>query len=97
MYAGQKKKERFGHWAVVAEAAIVGLALFTVVLAVFIFFNLIEMFQWLPLMFLLAALVNIISAMKAFYYGRKLAGLGLFLTAAAITVFAVLSYVTLWT
>ena len=96
MYVGPKKKEKFRHWGTVVECTIMGLALCTIVLAVFIFFNVSEMLRWLPLMFLLAALVNVISAMKALYYGRKLAGLGLFLSSVAIVAFAVISYITLW-
>lgn len=96
MYVGPKKKEKFRHWGTVVEGTIIGLALCTIVLAGFIFFNVNEMLKWLPLMFLLAALVNVISAMKALYYGRKLAGLGLLLTSAAVTAFAVVSYITLW-
>lgn len=96
MYAGPKKKEKFRHWGTVVEGSIMGLALCTIVLAVCIFFNLERMLKWLPLMFLLAALVNVISAMKAFYYGRKLAGLGLLVSSAAVAVFAVISYITLW-
>ncbi len=96
MYVGPKKKEKFKHWGTVVEGTIIGLAICTIVLAGFIFFNVSEMLKWLPLMFLLAAFVNVISAMKALYYGRKLAGLGLFLSSVAIVAFAVISYITLW-
>lgn len=96
MYVGPKKKEKFKHWGTVVEFTIMGLGLCTIVLAGFIFLNLDEMLGWLPLMFLLAALVNVISSMKALYYGRKLAGLGLFLVSAGIMAFAVVSYITLW-
>lgn len=96
MYVGPKKKEKFRHWETVVEAAVMGLALCTIVLSVVIFFNVAEMLKWLPLMFLLAALVNVISSMKAFYYGRKLAGLGLFAASGAVAIFAIVSYVALW-
>ncbi len=96
MYAGLKKKEKFRHWGTIVECTVMGLGLCTILLAVLIFCNVEERLRWLPLMFLLAALVNVISAVKALYYGRKLAGLGLFLVSAGITVFAVVSYITLW-
>ena len=96
MYAGLKKKEKFRHWGTIVECTVMGLGLCTILLAVLIFCNVEERLRWLPLMFLLAALVNVISAVKSLYYGRKLAGLGLFLVSAGITVFAVVSYITLW-
>lgn len=96
MYVGPKKKEKFRHWGAVVECTIMGLGLCTILLAILIFCNVGEMLKWLPLMFLLAALVNVISSMKALYYGRKLAGLGLFLVSAGVTAFAVVSYITLW-
>lgn len=96
MYVGPKKKEKFKYWGAVVECIIMGLGLCTIILAVFIFLNLDEMLRWLPLMFLLASLVNVISSMKALYYGRRLAGLGLFLVSAGIMLFAVVSYIALW-
>lgn len=96
MYVGQKKKEKFRHWGAVVEGAIMVLGLNTILLAVLIFCNVGKMLRWLPLMFLLAALVNVISSIKALYYGRRLAGIGLFLASAAITAFAVVSYTALW-
>lgn len=96
MYIGPKKKEKFRHWGAVVECAIMGLGLCTILLAVLIFCNVGEMLQWLPLMFLLAALVNIISSVKALYYGRTFAGIGLLLASVGITAFAVISYITLW-
>lgn len=96
MYVGSKKKEKFKHWGAVVEGTTIGLGLGSIILAIVIFLNLNEMFRWLPLMFLLAALVNVISSIKALYYGRRLAGLGLFLASAGILAFAVISYITLW-
>lgn len=96
MYAGLKKKEKFRHWGTVVECTMIGLGLCTILLAVLIFCKVEEMLKWLPLMFLLAALVNVISAVKAFYYGRSLSGIGLLLVSAGITAFAVVSYITLW-
>lgn len=96
MYVGPKKKEKFRHWGTVVECTIMGLGLCTILLAVLIFCNVREMLRWLPLMFLLAALVNSISSVKALYYGRTLAGIGLFLASVGIAAFAVISYITLW-
>ena len=70
MYIGPKKKEKFRHWGMVVECTIMGLGLCTILLAVLIFCNADKMLRWLPLMFLLAALVNVISSVKALYYGR---------------------------
>ena len=96
MYIGPKKKERVRHWGMVVECTIMGLGLCTILLAILIFCNADKMLRWLPLMFLLAALVNVISSVKALYYGRTLAGIGLFLASAGIAAFAVVSYITLW-
>lgn len=96
MYVGTKKKEKFKHWGTLVECTIMGLGLCTILLAVLIFCDVSERLRWLPLMFLLAALVNVISSMKTIYYGRKLAGLGLFLVSVGVTAFAVISYITLW-
>lgn len=97
MRTGIRKREKFRHWNTLLECVIMGLGLGTILLGVFIFFNADEMLCWLPLMFLLAALVNTISSMKAFYYGRRLSGAGLFLTGFFIFAFAAVSYITLWT
>ena len=78
MYVGLKKKEKFKYWRTVVECTIMGLGLCTILLAILIFCNVSERLCWLPLMFLSAALVNVISSVKAMYYGRKLAGIGLF-------------------
>jgi hypothetical protein len=97
MYAGLKKKEGFQHWQLVVDLLVMLLGLGTVFLGIFLFFNLKATVQWLPLMFLLACLVNLISAMKAFYYNRRVSGIGLTLSAMAIFGFAVVSYITCWT
>lgn len=80
----------------VVEGVAMGLGLCTILLAILIFCNVDEMLSWLPLMFLLAALVNVISGVKALYYKKKLAGAGLILVSAGITAFAVVSFITLW-
>ena len=96
MYVGLKKKEKFKYWRTVVECTIMGLGLCTILLAILIFCNVSERLCWLPRMFLSAALVNVISSVKAMYYGRKLAGIGLFLVSMGVSVFAVISFITLW-
>lgn len=91
-----RKRDRFRHWGTVLEFIILGLGLCTIILGIFIFFQVGDMLPWLPVMFMTAALENIISSMKAFYYRKKLKGAGLFLAAFFIFAFAVVSYITLW-
>jgi hypothetical protein len=96
MYAGMKK-EGFHHWQLVVDVVAMILGLGTIALGIFLFFNLKTAIQWLPLMFLMACLVNLISAMKAFYYKRIVSGIGLTLSAVLIFGFAIVSYITCWT
>ncbi len=92
-----KKKEGFRHWQLLLDIIVMILGIGTTLLGLFLFGRLDRSIQWLPLMFLLASIVNTMSGLKAFYYGRKAAGAGSCLTALAIFCFAVVSYITCWT
>lgn len=91
-----RKREKFRHWDIVVETLNISLGLAAVFLGIFIFCNLSSMIEWLPLMFLTAALANLISAMKKFYYHKRLQGFGLLIISVFIFLFAVVSYITLW-
>lgn len=98
MYIG-KKKERFIdkiRWKTVVDCLSMIIGIATIVSAVYIFLFVEERLKWLPLMFLGAALVNLIEGMKKFYYGKRLQGVLFILATAVITVFAVISYMVLW-
>lgn len=98
MYIG-KKKERFIdkiRWKTVVNAVSMIIGIATIVSAIYIFLFVEERLKWLPLMFLGAALVNLIEGMKKFYYGKRLSGFLFILATAVITAFAVISYMVLW-
>ncbi len=98
MYIG-KKKERFIdkiRWKTVVNVLSMIIGIATIVSAVYIFLFVEERLKWLPLMFLGAALVNLIEGMKKFYYGKRLSGVLFILATVVITAFAVISYMVLW-
>lgn len=91
-----KTKRHFKHWQTVLDLATMSMGVLAVCLGIFIFLNLETQMNWMPIMFLLAALVDMISGMKAFYYGRRLAGLGICSLAVLVFGFAVISYIVIW-
>lgn len=98
MYIG-KKKERFIdkiRWKTVVDSISMIIGIATIVSAIYIFLFVEERLKWLPLMFLGAAFVNLIEGLKKFYYCKRVAGMFFILATAAITAFAVISYMVLW-
>ncbi len=91
-----KTKRHFKHWQTVLDLATMGMGILAVCLGIFIFLNLETQMNWMPVMFLLAALVDMVSGMKAFYYGRRLAGLGICFLSILVFGFAVASYIVIW-
>lgn len=91
-----KTKRHFKHWQTVLDLATMSMGILAVGLGVFVFLNLETQMRWMPVMFLLAALVDMVSGMKAFYYGRRLTGLGICFIAVLIFGFAVASYIVIW-
>ena len=91
-----KTKRHFKHWQTVLDLATMSMGVLAVCLGVFIFLNLETQMNWMPVMFLLAALVDLVSGMKAFYYGRRLTGLGIFFLEVLVFGFAVVSYIVIW-
>lgn len=98
MYIG-KKKERFIdkiRWKTVVDCLSMIIGIATIISAMYIFLFVEERLKWLPLMFLGAALVNLIEGMKKFYYGKRLSGVLFVLATVVIAAFAVISYMVLW-
>jgi len=91
-----KAKGRFKHWQTVLDLVTISMGILAVCLGIFVFLNLETQMNWLPVMFLLAALVDMISGMKAFYYGRRFAGLGICFLSILVFGFAVISYIVIW-
>jgi hypothetical protein len=91
------KKKDSHHWQLWIDIIAMMLGIATAILGAFLFTHLDTAIQWLPIMFLMACIVNIITSLKAFYYGRKAAGCGALLTAIVIFGFALVSYITCWT
>jgi len=91
-----KTKGRFKHWQTVIDLVTMTMGVLAVCLGIFVFLNIETQMNWLPIMFLLAALVDMISGMKAFYYGRYLAGIGSCFLSVLIFGFAVVSYIVIW-
>lgn len=95
MYIG-KKKEKFRHWRLVLDIFTLVLAIITIAFAVYVFLMVEERIKWLPLVFLGAAFLNLIEGCKKMYYAKYLPGALLFVSALAITAFAVVSYMAIW-
>jgi hypothetical protein len=68
----------------------------TIFIGIFVAFMVSERIKWLPALFLGAALVNVIEALKKIYYGKFVAGLLFFLVAIIIAAFAIVSYLAIW-
>lgn len=95
MYIGSKQG-KFRHWRLVADSISMVLGLFTILLAIFIFFNIETRMKFLPVMFMLAAIMNLVGGTKAIYYGRRLSGLGQIIVSVIVCGFAILSSITMW-
>jgi hypothetical protein len=91
-----KKQGRFRHWKLVADSVNMVIGLITIGLALFIFFNIETRIMLLPIMFMLAAIMNLLGGIKAIYYGRRLSGLGQIIVSVIICGFAILSFLTMW-
>lgn len=91
-----KTKGHFKHWQTVIDLVTMTMGVLAVCLGLFVFLNIETQMNWLPMMFLLAALVDMISGMKAFYYGRRLAGIGMCFLSVLVFGFAVVSYIVIW-
>jgi len=96
MYIGKKKDKRIIKWKSVVDALSIVIGIATIISAVYIFLFVEERIKWLPVMFLGAALVNLIEGCKKFYYGKYPAGILFLLSAVAVTAFAVVSYLVVW-
>ena len=90
------KQGRFRHWRLVVDSTNMVLGLITIGLAIFIFFNIETRMNLLPIMFMLAAIMNLIGGTKAIYYGRRLSGLGQVVVSVVVCGFAILSFITMW-
>lgn len=95
MYISNKQR-RFRHWRVVVDSINMILGLITIGLGVFIFFSIETRMNLLPILFLFAAIMNLIGGTKAIYYGRRLSGLGQVVVSVVICGFAILSFITMW-
>lgn len=89
-------KNHFRHGQATVDLVTMLMGILAVCLGVFVFFDIEGRIQWLSMMFLLAALVDMISGMKAFYYGRRLSGIGMCVTSVFVFAFAVVSYIVIW-
>lgn len=91
-----KTGSHFRHWQIVIDLITMTLGILAVMIGIFVFLEIGSRLRWLPLMFLLAALADMMSGMKAFYYGRRIAGIGMSLVAVLVFLFAIVSYITMW-
>ncbi len=96
MYLGKKKRNKFRYWKQVIDLITIVLGAVTIFLGIYVALLVNERLKWLPALFLGAALVNLIEALKKIYYGKYVAGLLFFLAAITIAAFAVVSYLAIW-
>ncbi len=97
MYLGKKKDNKFRYWKQVIDLITIILGAVTVFIGIYVAFMVNERLKWLPVLFLLAALVNLIEALKKMYYGGEIAkGIAYFVWALAIAVFSVVTYIVIW-
>ncbi len=96
MYIGKKKHNKFRHWKLVVDLITILFGAATIFLGIYVSFMVSERLRWLPALFLGAALVNLIEALKKMYYGKYAAGLLFLLAAILIAAFAVVSYLSIW-
>lgn len=96
MYLGRKKHNRFRYWKLVVDLITIVLGAVTIFIGIYVAFMVSERFKWLPALFLGAALVNLIEALKKMYYGKYVAGMLFFLATITIAAFAVVSYLAIW-
>ena len=95
MYIGKKKHDKFRHWKLVVDLITILLGMITIFIGIYVALMVSERLKWLPALFLGAALVNLIEALKKIYYGKYVAGLLFFLAAITIAAVAVVSYLAI--
>ena len=96
IYIGKKKNNKFRHWKLVVDLITILLGMVTIFLGIYVSFMVSERLRWLPALFLGAALVNLIEALKKMYYGKYIAGVLFLFAAILIAAFAVVSYLSIW-
>ena len=96
MYRNGMRGDRFRQGSWILETLNLVFSIITILLGIFILLNINTMKQWLAVLFLAGASVNLLNSMQSFYYGKRVRGMGFLITSFLIFAFGVASYITLW-
>ena len=71
MYRNGMRRDRFRQGSWILETLNLVFSIITILLGIFILLNINTMKQWLAVLFLAGASVNLLNSMQSFYYGKR--------------------------